>query len=82
MTSCPKILLLDEPTSQLDPVAAENFISTVARINRELGITVVMTEHRLEEVFALADRVVVMDGGRVVSDTPPRQLCNGAPTAS
>ena len=77
MTSCPKILLLDEPTSQLDPVAAENFISTVARINRELGVTVVMTEHRLEEVFALADRVVVMDGGRVVSDTPPRQLCNG-----
>lgn len=75
MTCCPKILLLDEPTSQLDPVAAENFIATVARINRELGVTVVMTEHRLEEVFALADRVIVMDGGRVVSDTPPRRLC-------
>lgn len=75
MACCPEILLLDEPTSQLDPVAAENFISTVAKINRELGVTVIMTEHRLEEAFALADRVVVMEKGKILLDRPPREMC-------
>lgn len=67
----PSLLILDEPTSQLDPIAAADFLATVGKINRELGVTVILTEHRLEEAFPLASRAVVMDQGRV--------LCEGAP---
>ena len=72
MAMQPSVLILDEPTSQLDPIAASEFLATVGRINRELGITVLLTEHRLEEVFPLATRVAVMDEGRL--------LCTGLPT--
>ena len=54
MAARPDVLVLDEPTSQLDPIAASDFLATVHRINRELGTTVVMSEHRLEEVYGLA----------------------------
>ena len=62
----PRLLLLDEPTAMLDPVASGGFLETVARLNRELGVTVVMAAHRLEETFHLADRVALMEEGRVV----------------
>lgn len=75
MTLSPEILLLDEPTSQLDPIAASGFISTLQRINRELGMTVILSEHRLEEVFPIADRVVVMDEGKIVCSDTPRRVC-------
>lgn len=75
MTLSPKLLLLDEPTSQLDPIAATGFINTLRKINRELGITVMIAEHRLEEVFAVADRVAVMDGGRLISCDTPENIC-------
>lgn len=71
MAMHPDVLILDEPTSQLDPVAAENFLFTVGKINRELGTTVIITEQRLEEVFSYADRVVVMDNGNIVFDGAP-----------
>ena len=67
----PKVLILDEPTSQLDPIAASDFLSTLGKINRELGTTVILTEHRLEEAFSFASRVAVMDGGKL--------LCTGTP---
>ena len=70
----PSALILDEPTSQLDPIAAGEFLATVGKINRELGVTVVLTEHRLEEAFPLSSRVVVMDGGRVIADGVPREV--------
>ena len=70
----PDVLVLDEPTSQLDPIAASDFLATVHRINRELGTTVVMSEHRLEEVYGLTDRVVVLEEGRVVADGEPRAV--------
>jgi len=70
----PSALILDEPTSQLDPIAAGEFLATVGKINHELGVTVVLTEHRLEEVFPLSTRAVVMDSGRVVADGPPREV--------
>ena len=69
----PEVLVLDEPTSQLDPVAATQFFSMVERIHRELGTTIVMTEHRVEEVYGLCDRVIVMDQGRVICDGDPGQ---------
>lgn len=71
MAMHPSVLILDEPTSQLDPIAATEFLETVSRINRELGTTVIMTEHRLEEALPLADRVIVMDEGRVILDEAP-----------
>ena len=67
----PKVLILDEPTSQLDPIAASDFLQTLGRINRELGTTVLLTEHRLEEALPLATDVAVLDGGRL--------LCTGTP---
>ena len=73
MASDPDVLILDEPTSQLDPIAASDFIAAVAKINRELGTTVIITEHRLDEVLPLASRAVIMDSGRlVVCDTPEK----------
>ena len=74
MVMNPEVIILDEPTSQLDPVAAGNFLATVAKINRDFGVTVIMTEHRLEEVFVCADRVVVMDNGKITVDCPPSKL--------
>ena len=75
MALSPKVLFLDEPTSQLDPIAASGFISTLQKINRELGMTVILSEHRLEEVFPIADRVVVMDEGKIVCSDEPEKVC-------
>ncbi|MCI2106362.1 MAG: ATP-binding cassette domain-containing protein [Intestinimonas sp.] len=74
MAMQPSVLILDEPTSQLDPIAASDFLATVGKINRELGTTVILTEHRLEEVFPLSDRVLVMDGGTIVCDGTPKDV--------
>ena len=71
MAMQPKVLILDEPTSQLDPIAASEFLETIKKINRELGVTIIMSEHRLEEVFTMADRVVVMDNGEIIVDDTP-----------
>ncbi|MBE7025095.1 MAG: ATP-binding cassette domain-containing protein [Ruminococcaceae bacterium] len=67
----PSLLLLDEPTSQLDPVAAGQFIRMLEKINRELGTTVILCEHRTEEAFSVSDRVIVMEDGRLLADAPP-----------
>ncbi len=74
MAMQPSVLILDEPASQLDPIAAAEFLTTVGRINRELGVTVIMTEHRLEEVFPFSDRVMVMDEGRLICDGTPESV--------
>ncbi|MBO4331395.1 MAG: ABC transporter ATP-binding protein, partial [Oscillospiraceae bacterium] len=72
MVMQPELLILDEPTSQLDPIAASDFLATIGRINRELGTTVILTEHRLEDAFPMASSVAVMDRGRI--------LCTGTPS--
>lgn len=72
MAMQPEVLILDEPASQLDPIAASEFLQTVYRINRDLGITVILSEHRLEEVFPMADRVMVMDQGEIAAFDSPR----------
>ena len=74
MAMHPEVLILDEPTSQLDPIAASDFLNTVRKINIELGTTVIITEHRLEDIFPHADRAVVMDGGRVIANDAPRNI--------
>ncbi|MBD5130827.1 MAG: ATP-binding cassette domain-containing protein [Ruminococcaceae bacterium] len=75
----PKLLLLDEPTSQLDPVSARSFFDIITRLNRDLGMTVLIAEHRLEELFPISDRVIVMDKGRVIADREPRGLLKALP---
>lgn len=72
MVMKPKLLILDEPTSQLDPIAASDFLATLKKINTELGTTILISEHRLEELFPLADRVLVMENGRIAIDDPVR----------
>ncbi|MCI9414038.1 MAG: ATP-binding cassette domain-containing protein [Clostridiales bacterium] len=74
MVMQPRVLILDEPTSQLDPIAAADFIATLHKLNRELGLTILLVEHRLEEVFPLADRVVLMERGRLLLCDTPRAV--------
>lgn len=62
----PEVLILDEPTSQLDPIASSNFINTLEKINRDFGITIVIVEHRLEEILSLADQVILLEKGKVL----------------
>ena len=71
MAMQPRVLILDEPTSQLDPIAAGEFLATVSKLNRELGVTVILTEHRLEESFPHASRVLVMEKGGIICDGTP-----------
>lgn len=74
MTMQPKVLVLDEPTSQLDPIAAGEFLSTIRKINLELGTTIIMIEHRLEEVFPMADKVLVLEDGMQKYAASPREV--------
>ena len=74
MAMQPEVLILDEPTSQLDPIAASDFLNTVRKINLELGTTVIITEHRLEDIYHAADRVVVMENGKIAANDTPRAV--------
>ena len=74
MVMQPSVLILDEPTSQLDPIAAGEFLQTLEKINRELGTTIILTEHRLEDAFSMADRVIVMDEGKIIADETPKEV--------
>ena len=74
MAMQPTVLILDEPTSQLDPIAAADFLNTVRKINLELGTTVIITEHRLEDIFHAADRVVVMEKGSIIAADEPHKI--------
>ena len=75
MVAQPDVLLLDEPTSQLDPIAASDFLNTVRKLNREMGVTVLLIEHRLEEALPMADRVFVLEKGKLAMDEEPRRAC-------
>ncbi|MDO4834396.1 MAG: ATP-binding cassette domain-containing protein, partial [Bacillota bacterium] len=74
MAMQPSVLILDEPTSQLDPIAATDFLNTVRKINLELGTTVIITEHRLEDILHASDRVIVMNQGRIIADDEPKRV--------
>jgi energy-coupling factor transporter ATP-binding protein EcfA2 len=74
MAMRPRLIILDEPTSLLDPMTALEVVSLIERLNSELGITFIVVEHRLELLIPIADRLVVMDGGAKVMDGPPREV--------
>ncbi len=74
MVMQPKVLILDEPTSQLDPIAAAEFITVLQKLNRELSLTIVLVEHRLEEIFPIADKALMLRQGRIVQYDSPRAV--------
>ena len=76
MVMHPKVLLLDEPVSQLDPIAAADFMATVHKLHAEFGITVIMAEHSLEEVAAYVDEVIFMKEGRLIAKGKMEELGN------
>jgi len=77
----PQLVLLDEPTSQLDPVAGDELIWLLRRLNEEWGVTILLTEHRLERCLAAADRVIAMDSGSISFDGPPKDFLSWAQQA-
>jgi energy-coupling factor transporter ATP-binding protein EcfA2 len=74
LAGSPRLLLLDEPTSQLDPVAGDELIGLLRRLNQEWEMTILLAEHRLERCLSAADRVIALDGGRIVCDGAPRDF--------
>ncbi|MFJ5716474.1 ABC transporter ATP-binding protein [Neobacillus sp. NPDC093127] len=70
----PNILLLDEPTAQLDPVSTREFLDMLKRLNDEFGMTIILAEHRLEEVFTLADQIIMMENGQVQIEGEPKAV--------
>jgi energy-coupling factor transport system ATP-binding protein len=74
----PKLILLDEPTSQLDPVAGDELIWLLRRLNEEWGVTILLAEHRLERCLAAADRVIAMTAGAIAFDGDPRSFLTWA----
>jgi energy-coupling factor transport system ATP-binding protein len=79
MAMSPEVLILDEPTSQLDPITASEFIGTIHKLNRELGLTIILIEHRLQEVFPIADMVAVLDNGKLIAYDTPVRVCEKLP---
>ena len=75
MVMQPSVLILDEPTSLLDPIAAEEFIKTLEKINKELGTTVILSEHRLDHIFSVSDRIAVLDNGKIFACGTPKAVC-------
>jgi energy-coupling factor transport system ATP-binding protein len=75
----PSLLLLDEPTSQLDPVAGDELMGALRRLNEDLDVAIVLAEHRLERCLAAADRVIALDAGRLVCDATPEEFLRWAP---
>ena len=77
MAMQPRALLLDEPTAQLDPISARTFLDALVRVNEELGTTVLVVDHRLEDVLSLSDRVLVLvDGGRLAFDGSAQEFAS------
>lgn len=72
----PEILLLDEPTSQLDPVAAEEWFDILSRLNEEFGLTIIMSEHRLDRAYSFVDTVAYMEGGHILQTGAPREMAS------
>ncbi len=77
MVMQPDILILDEPTAQLDPIAASDFIATLKKINRELSLTIIIVEHRLEEIIPVCDKLLVLESGALLDYATPKETVNG-----
>lgn len=74
MVMQPKVIILDEPTAQLDPIAADQLMTIISKINRDFGTTILMSEHRLGQVWHMADKVIVLDKGEMTAMGNPREV--------
>lgn len=74
MAAGPRLLLLDEPTAELDPIASEQFVALLGRLNQELGITILLVEQRLDSVLKLADKLLVMAAGEIIVQGKPEEV--------
>lgn len=74
MTLDPSVMILDEPTAQLDPIAAENFLDTIVKINKDLGTTIIISEHRLNNILPRADKVLLLEEGKVAAFDKPKKV--------
>ncbi|MCQ2514742.1 MAG: energy-coupling factor transporter ATPase [Ruminococcus sp.] len=74
MAMQPEVLILDEPTSQLDPIAAADFLANISKINRELGTTIIITEHRLDEILPISSKVLVIESGKIIAYETPKNI--------
>ncbi|MFA7434831.1 MAG: energy-coupling factor transporter ATPase [Bacilli bacterium] len=72
----PEVLLIDEPTSQVDPITAAEFLQTLKKLNQDFGLTIILIEHRLDELFTLSDRIIIMDQGSILADSTPREVAS------
>ncbi len=72
----PEVLILDEPTAQLDPIARDEFIERIKKVNDELGMTIIIAEHNLENIMAYADKVVIMEKGQIIYNDIPHNIGN------
>ncbi len=80
LTLRPKVLVLDEPTSNLDPKGAKQVLETIKELNEELKVTIILVEHRLDLILPYTTRVILMDRGEIVSDsTPGKVFCSNIP---
>ena len=77
MAAGPRLLLLDEPTAELDPIASEQFVALLGRLNQELGITILLVEQRLDSVLKLADKLLVMAAGEIIVQGKPEEVLPG-----
>ncbi len=80
LSMLPKVLLLDDPTSELDPVGTEEVIAALRELNRQLGMTILMVSQDMERLVENADRILVLSAGRLILDGPPREICMHADT--
>lgn len=73
MITSPEVLILDEPLSQLDPIASYNLLQLINKINKELGTTIIISSHDLDRLFLCSDHMIVLSAGRIISDAPPEK---------
>ena len=78
----PELMILDEPTAQLDPIARENFFNTLKKLNRDLSITIIITEHTLEDILPISDRLLVLENEKIIYNDSPEKIYKIAETNS
>lgn len=71
----PELMILDEPTAQLDPIAREGFLNTLKKLNRDLSVTVIIAEHSLEDILTMSDRLIALEDGKIIYNASPKMVC-------
>lgn len=78
----PELMILDEPTAQLDPIAREGFLNTLKKLNRDLSVTIIIAEHSLEDILTISDRLIALEDGKIIYNASPKMVCQTAKKSS